>query len=195
MWVSPPSGLAPASVSPSCCQKGTPLQLSRAVQIRRCTAPREPAEGGCASRSHPRHARGRQHDSRASLCSPTTLGFHFDPLLIGAPMITHSHSSSARPRGLSRPLSALLAIVAAGTGMTFPLETRAADGAPTGATVTGTHIRGSTDSAFPIVIYNREVIESSGASTLQAFIQTIPQNFNGGASEHTVGSVTGGGNA
>src|SRR6185437_844156 len=63
------------------------------------------------------------------------------------------------------------------------------------AEVTGTHIRGSTDSAFPIIIYNREVIEASGASTLGEFIQKIPQNFNGGASENTIVSVTGGGNA
>ncbi|HEY6926608.1 MAG TPA: TonB-dependent receptor [Steroidobacteraceae bacterium] len=66
---------------------------------------------------------------------------------------------------------------------------------PEAALVTGTHIRGNTDSAFPITIYTREVIESSGAGTLQEFIQKIPQNFNGGASETTVGSVAGGGNA
>jgi iron complex outermembrane receptor protein len=62
-------------------------------------------------------------------------------------------------------------------------------------TGTGTHIRGNADSAFPIWIYNREMIESSGASTLEQFIQTIPQNFNGGASETTLSSVSGGGNA
>jgi len=66
---------------------------------------------------------------------------------------------------------------------------------PEAALVTGTHIRGNTDSAFPITLYTREVIESSGASTLQEFIQKIPQNFNGGASESTAGSVAGGGNA
>ncbi|HEY0341935.1 MAG TPA: TonB-dependent receptor, partial [Steroidobacteraceae bacterium] len=41
----------------------------------------------------------------------------------------------------------------------------------------------------------RDAIEASGASTLQEFIQKIPQNFNGGASENTIVSVTGGGNA
>jgi iron complex outermembrane recepter protein len=70
-----------------------------------------------------------------------------------------------------------------------------AGGLPDAAVVTGTHIRGNTDSAFPITIYTREVIESSGAGTLQEFIQKIPQNFNGGASETTVGSAAGGGNA
>ena len=60
---------------------------------------------------------------------------------------------------------------------------------------TGTHIRGDLDSAYPVTIFTREMIESSGASTLQQFIQTLPQNFNGGASETTITSVTGGGNA
>jgi len=69
--------------------------------------------------------------------------------------------------------------------------TAVADGLPNGV-VTGTHIRGSTDSAFPITIYTRDVIESSGASSLQQFLQMIPQNFNGGASETTVGAVAGG---
>jgi len=63
------------------------------------------------------------------------------------------------------------------------------------AAATGTHIRGDLDSAYPVTIFTREMIEVSGASTLQEFIQKLPQNFNGGASETTISSVTGGGNA
>jgi iron complex outermembrane recepter protein len=111
-------------------------------------------------------------------------------------MITHPHLSSAGPSRLSRLLrSAALTTVAAGALAPFPQRATAADGVTNGAEVTGTHIRGSTDSAFPITIYNRDVIEASGATTLQEFIQKVPQNFNGGASENTIVSVTGGGNA
>jgi iron complex outermembrane recepter protein len=112
-------------------------------------------------------------------------------------MITHPRSSSAwAARGLSRLLrSAAIAAAAAGALASFPHDAVASGEIPDAVPVTGTHIRGSTDSAFPITIYTRDVIEASGASTLQEFIQTIPQNFNGGASETTIGSVTGGGNA
>jgi outer membrane cobalamin receptor len=86
------------------------------------------------------------------------------------------------------PQRAALAQAAPGTPLTALAATDA-------AAMTGTHIRGNSDSAFPITIYNRDVIEASGASTLQQFIQMLPQNFNGGASENTIRSVTGGGNA
>jgi iron complex outermembrane recepter protein len=111
-------------------------------------------------------------------------------------MITHRHSPSAAASRLSCLLrSAALTTVAAGALAQFPQGAAAADGVTNGAEVTGTHIRGSTDSAFPITVYNREMIESSGASTLQDFIRKIPQNFNGGASENTVSTISGGGNA
>jgi outer membrane receptor protein involved in Fe transport len=60
--------------------------------------------------------------------------------------------------------------------------------------VTGTHIRGAASSASPVQVYTREDIARSAAGTLGAFIQNLPQNFNGGASETTNGGVTGGGN-
>ena len=112
-------------------------------------------------------------------------------------MITHPRSSSAwAARRLSRLLrSAAIAAAAAGALASYPRDAAASDEIPNAVPVTGTHIRGSTDSAFPITIYTRDVIEASGASTLQEFIQKIPQNFNGGASENTIASVTGGGNA
>ena len=91
--------------------------------------------------------------------------------------------------------AAALTTMAIGALAVFPKGAAVAGDGMDAAEVTGTHIRGSTDSAFPITIYNRDVLESSGASTLQEFIQKIPQNFNGGASENTIVSVTGGGNA
>ena len=110
-------------------------------------------------------------------------------------MITYHRSSSTSARSRSRPLR-LAAIVTAAAALTsFPRGAAAADTVADGAAATGTHIRGNADSAFPITVYNRDVIEASGASTLQEFIQTIPQNFNGGASENTIDAVTGGGNA
>ncbi|HKT73091.1 MAG TPA: TonB-dependent receptor [Steroidobacteraceae bacterium] len=109
-------------------------------------------------------------------------------------MITHPHSSSAASGRLLRLLrSTALTALAAGMCAPFPQGAAAADAITTGAEVTGTHIRGSTDSAFPITVYNRDVIAASGASTLQEFIQKIPQNFNGGASETTMNSTSGGG--
>lgn len=112
-------------------------------------------------------------------------------------MITHPRFPSAwAARRFSRLLrSAAIATVAAGALAPFPRDAAAADETANAVPVTGTHIRGSTDSAFPITIYTRDAIEASGASTLQEFIQKIPQNFNGGASENTIVSVTGGGNA
>jgi iron complex outermembrane recepter protein len=60
-------------------------------------------------------------------------------------------------------------------------------------TVTGTNIRGAA-TASPLQVHTREEIERTGVATVQQFIQRLPQNFNGGASEHTIGGITGGGN-
>lgn len=60
-------------------------------------------------------------------------------------------------------------------------------------TVTGTHIRGTKDSPSPVEIYTRADIDATGANTVQQFLQTLPQNFNGGASENTIGGITGNG--
>jgi iron complex outermembrane recepter protein len=59
--------------------------------------------------------------------------------------------------------------------------------------VTGTHLVGVVDSPSPIQTYTRDDIDRSGAGTIAAFLQTIPQNFTGGASETTIGGVAGGG--
>jgi outer membrane receptor protein involved in Fe transport len=61
--------------------------------------------------------------------------------------------------------------------------------------VTGTHIRGAGPPAGTVYVYTRDDIDQSGAATVQSFIQKLPQNFNGGASDSTIGSVAGGGNA
>lgn len=60
-------------------------------------------------------------------------------------------------------------------------------------TVTGTHIRGATDSPSPVEVYTREDIDATGANTVAQFLQTLPQNFGGGASENTANGYTGGG--
>ena len=112
-------------------------------------------------------------------------------------MSTYPHSTSVKASTRAQLLrSTALATIAAGALAPFPRDAVADDPVPNGAAaVTGTHIRGSADSAFPITVYTRDAIERSGATTLQEFIQKIPQNFNGGASETTIGSVAGGGNA
>lgn len=59
--------------------------------------------------------------------------------------------------------------------------------------VTGTHIRGAAQSASPVKTYTREDIDRMGVDSVEAFIQKLPQNFNGGASQGTIDEVTGGG--
>lgn len=54
--------------------------------------------------------------------------------------------------------------------------------------VTGSNIRGATDSASPLKTYSAEDIQRSGQPTLAAFMQTLPQNF-GGTSEFTIAGV------
>ncbi|HEY3852024.1 MAG TPA: TonB-dependent receptor, partial [Steroidobacteraceae bacterium] len=60
-------------------------------------------------------------------------------------------------------------------------------------TVTGTHIRGTKDLPSPTEVYTRADIDATGATTVQQFLQTLTQNFNGGASENTINAVTGSG--
>ena len=59
--------------------------------------------------------------------------------------------------------------------------------------VTGTHLRGVKDSASPLQVYTRDQIDQSGLGTVAEFVQTLPQNFNGGAAEGTF--YSGGGNS
>jgi outer membrane receptor protein involved in Fe transport len=59
--------------------------------------------------------------------------------------------------------------------------------------VTGSHIRGVTDSASPILSFSSADIEQSGQPTTEQFIQTLPQNFNGGLSATNLGGIGNGG--
>jgi len=45
--------------------------------------------------------------------------------------------------------------------------------------VTGTHIRGIAPESSPVLVFDREDIEISGAATAQDFIQTLPSNSGG----------------
>lgn len=51
--------------------------------------------------------------------------------------------------------------------------------------VTGTNIRGIAPESSPVLTFDREDILSSGASTAEEFIQTLPQNFGGGSIANT----------
>ncbi|MGY4398803.1 iron complex outermembrane receptor protein [Sphingomonas sp. UYAg733] len=55
--------------------------------------------------------------------------------------------------------------------------------------VTGTRIRGSAPIGAPVIVLDRNAIESSGRGSVADIFQSIPQNFNGGPSETTVGTT------
>jgi outer membrane receptor protein involved in Fe transport len=61
--------------------------------------------------------------------------------------------------------------------------------------VTGTNIRGVTSTTSPVQVFTRDDIDRMGFGSVQELIQRLPQNFNGGASDSTLGSIAGGGNA
>jgi outer membrane receptor protein involved in Fe transport len=62
--------------------------------------------------------------------------------------------------------------------------------------VTGTHIRGVTSSPSPIVSITRRDFAESGATTAGEVLRRLPQNFTGGATEHSsvIASGRNGGN-
>lgn len=49
--------------------------------------------------------------------------------------------------------------------------------------VTGTNIRGIAPESSPVFSFDRDQIESSGASTVPQFLATVPQNFGGGSNQ------------
>jgi outer membrane receptor protein involved in Fe transport len=53
--------------------------------------------------------------------------------------------------------------------------------------VTGTHIRGAGPVGSHLIVIDRDEIEKSGHGRLQEFFETVTQNFDGSASEDTVG--------
>jgi iron complex outermembrane receptor protein len=56
--------------------------------------------------------------------------------------------------------------------------------------VTGTNLRDTTNSSSPVYVFSRQQIDRSGAGTVQAFIERLPQNF-GSVSENTIAIATG----
>ena len=61
--------------------------------------------------------------------------------------------------------------------------------------VTGTNIRGSANPSAPISSYTRDDIDLSGTGSVQQFLKRVPENFGGGASDETIATLAGGGNA
>lgn len=58
--------------------------------------------------------------------------------------------------------------------------------------VTGTHIRGATDSGSPILRLDRGAIDKTGLATTEQLFQSLPQNYGGGNSSAVVGGMNGG---
>jgi iron complex outermembrane receptor protein len=52
-------------------------------------------------------------------------------------------------------------------------------------TVTGTSLRGLAPESSPLQVYGRDEVLGSGATSLDQFIRTLPQNFGGGSTEFT----------
>ncbi len=61
--------------------------------------------------------------------------------------------------------------------------------------VTGTNIRGSANPSSPVSSYTRDDIDLSGTGSVQQFLKRVPENFGGGASDETIATLAGGGNA
>jgi iron complex outermembrane recepter protein len=59
--------------------------------------------------------------------------------------------------------------------------------------ITGSNIHGEERSASHVDVYTRSDIQRMGVATVEQFIQKLPQNFGGGASEITMDEVSGGG--
>ncbi|MDK2769704.1 MAG: TonB-dependent receptor [Sphingomonas sp.] len=60
--------------------------------------------------------------------------------------------------------------------------------------VTGTRIRGQGPVGVPVITVDRKAMADNGFSTTQQIVQSIPQNFSGGAIEGMSGLITGAGN-
>ena len=54
--------------------------------------------------------------------------------------------------------------------------------------VTGTRIRGAAPIGSPLTVIDRQAIEDSGRATVADYLQTLPQNFGGGANESLTGT-------
>ena len=59
-----------------------------------------------------------------------------------------------------------------------------------GIVVTGSRIRGHAPTGASVLTLDRDAIDRSGYATTQQLLQSIPQNFGGGANEATLGAGT-----
>lgn len=78
------------------------------------------------------------------------------------------------------------------------VQAASAEGAATNletVVVTGTNIRGATNPSVPLSSYTRDQIDATGLGSIAQFVRRLPENFGGGASDETVGTLVGGGNA
>ncbi|RAK52760.1 TonB-dependent receptor [Phenylobacterium deserti] len=83
-------------------------------------------------------------------------------------------------------------VAAAADPAEAPVVTGAQAAAPAGAVptlaevlVTGSHIRGVTDSPSPVTVLSRDDIDQAGHATVAAALQALPQNFSGVGTEGT----------
>lgn len=127
-------------------------------------------------------------DEVRSTRSPGVRGAHtaeeaLDALLAGTGFRAQKDSSGA------------FAVAKVGNATTAP-ESRASsredDKSETSANeiiVTGTNIRGIAATGSPVSTYNRRYIQSSGISSTENLIRSIPQNFGGGYTENSTGTL------
>lgn len=76
----------------------------------------------------------------------------------------------------------------------LPADGRASDriSAVEEIVVTGTHLRGVSPQSAPVLVFTREEIEASGRTSVEQFMRTVPQNFQGGVNQENF-NVTGSG--
>ena len=102
-----------------------------------------------------------------------------------------------RLRGRYSPEAALTALLA-GSGLRIEIvgstyvvqryDEPDQDAQGKGILVTGTRIRGRGPVGSEVLTIDRQAIDQGGFSTTQQIVQSIPQNFSGGANENTSGS-------
>jgi len=94
----------------------------------------------------------------------------------GAALIERGPPSDARPPSPARPPARPASEPVAAAR---ELET---------VTVTGTNIRGLQESASPLLVLDSTYIQSTGYASFGQLVESLPQNFGGGASQDTLGT-------
>lgn len=90
--------------------------------------------------------------------------------------------STAKRRGL---LGVLAAVFSVGAGTPEAANTDEEETVLEEIVVTGTNIRGVAPIGSPVLVFDRDSIDKAGFATVQQFLETVPQNFGGGAAEDT----------